>query len=79
MIREFWKINRAYKAVIICVFISIGMLFGGRQLINYIDSKTHITVSGTVYGKYVGQEHHKHYTNDIFMMAVQRYDKKYKD
>ena len=79
MIRKFWKINRAYKAVIICVFISIGMLFGGRQLINYIDSKTHITVSGTVYGKYVGQEHHKHYTNDIFIMAVHPYDKKYKD
>lgn len=55
------------------------MLFGGRQLINYINSKTHITVSGTVYGKYVGQEHHRNYTNDIFIMAVHPYDKKYKD
>ena len=79
MIRKFWKINRAYKAVIICVFISIGMLFGSVQLLDYIDSKTHITVPGTVYGKYVGQEHHKHYTNDIFIMAVHPYDKKYKD
>ena len=75
MIREIWKINKPYKAVILSIFIIIGIIFGSVQLLDYIDSKTHITVPGTVYGKYVGQEHHKHYTNDIFIMAVHPYDK----
>ena len=58
MIRKFWKINKPYKAVILSIFIIIGIIFGSVQLLDYIDSKTHITVSGTVYGKYVVQEHH---------------------
>ena len=70
MIREIWKINKPYKAVILGIFIIIGIIFGSVQLLDYIDSKTHITVSGTVYGKYVGQEHQKHYTNDILIMEV---------
>ena len=69
MIREIWKINKPYKAVILGIFIIIGIIVGSVQLLDYIGSKTNITVSGTVYGKYVGQEHHKHYTNDIFIMA----------
>ena len=79
MIREIWKINRPYKAAILGIFIIIGIIFGSVQLLDYIGSKTDITVPGTVYGKYVCQEHHKHYTNDIFIMAVHPYDKKYKD
>lgn len=54
MIREIWKINKPYKAVILGIFIIIGIIFGSIQLLDYIDSKTHITVPGTVYGKYVG-------------------------
>ena len=79
MIREIWKINKPYKAAILGIFIIIGIIFGSVQLLDYIGSKTDITVPGTVYGKYVCQEHHKHYTNDIFIMAVHPYDKKYKD
>ena len=79
MIREIWKINKPYKAAILGIFIIIGIIFGSVQLLDYIGSKTDITVPGTVYGKYVGQEHHKYYTNDIFIMAVHPYDKKYKD
>ena len=79
MIREIYKINKPYKAAILGIFIIIGIIFGSVQLLDYIGSKTDITVPGTVYGKYVGQEHHKHYTNDIFIMAVHPYDKKYKD
>lgn len=75
MIRKIWKINKLYKAAILGIFIIIGIIFGSVQLLDYIDSKTRITVSGTVYGKYVD----KHYTNDIFIMAVHPYDKKYKD
>ena len=79
MIREIWKINKPYKAVILGIFIIIGIIFGSVQLLDYIGSKIDITVPGTVCGKYVGQEHHKHYTDDIFIMAVHPYDKKYKD
>ena len=79
MIREIYKINKPYKAAILGIFIIIGIIFGSVQLLDYIGSKTDITVPGTVYGKYVCQEHHKHYTNDIFIMAVHPYDKKYKD
>lgn len=79
MIRKVWKINKLYKALILSIFIISGIIFGSVQLLDYIDSKINITVSGTVYGKYVGQEHHKHYTNDIYMMEVHPYDKKYKD
>ena len=79
MIREIWKINKPYKAAILGIFIIIGIIFGSVQLLDYIGYKTDITVPGTVYGKYVCQEHHKHYTNDIFIMAVHPYDKKYKD
>ena len=79
MIRKIWKINKLYKALILSIFIISGIIFGSVQLLDYIDSKINITVSGTVYGKYVGQERHKHYTNDIYMMEVHPYDKKYKD
>lgn len=79
MIRKIWKINKLYKAVILGIFIIIGIIFGSVQLLDYIDSKIYITVSGTVYGKYVSQERHKYYTNDIFIMAVHPYDKKYND
>ena len=53
MIREIWKINKPYKAAILGIFIIIGIIFGSVQLLDYIGSKTDITVPGTVYGKYV--------------------------
>ena len=44
-----YKINKPYKAAILGIFIIIGIIFGSVQLLDYIGSKTDITVPGTVY------------------------------
>lgn len=72
-------INTLFKAICLSVIISVVMTICSVKLVCYIANQTEVSVPGHIYGKYVGQEHHKHYNSDVFNIAVHPNDDKYKD
>lgn len=68
-----------FKAICLSVIISIVLTICSIKLVCYIANNTEVSVPGRIYGKYVGQEHHEHYSSDVFNIAVHPNDNKYKD
>lgn len=68
-----------FTATILAIILSVSSFIEGHKLLSYIEESHTITVSGRIYGKYVGQEHHRYYTEDNFNIAVHPYDSRYKD
>lgn len=72
-------INTGCKAISLTIIIGIISVMGIISLKNYIDSVINVQVDGRIYGKYVGQEHHKYYSSDVFNLAVHPNNSKYRD
>lgn len=72
-------INTKFKAICLSIILGIVIIISSNKLVCYIDDNTNVPVPGHVYGKYVGQGHHKHYSSDVFNIAVHPNDSKYKD